>query len=199
MGETKQSLRVRARLRREAISSSELLNWNRAIADRVLCLPIYLRSKSVALYSPIGNEVDTSLICDHARGRGMRLFYPKLYGEELRLAQVESCEDLQDGTMGFREPVGTSWLTLDDHEGLLLFVPGLAFDLHGNRLGRGGGWYDRVLARLGKAVKRVGLAYESQIMERLPVEAWDQKVHQIVTEKRVVDCGDLESQSGYVL
>ena len=80
----------------------------------------------------------------------------------------------------------------------MLFVPGLAFDLEGNRLGRGGGWYDRVLAGLGKAVKRVGLAYEFQIMERLPVEAWDQKVHQIVTEKRVVDCGNLESQSGYV-
>ncbi len=195
---TKQSLRVRARLRREAFLSSELLHWNRAIADRVLCLPVYLRSKSVALYSPIGNEVDTRLICDHALGHGMRVFYPKLNGEESPLAQVESCEDLQDGPMGFREPVGTSWLTVDDHEGLVLFVPGLAFDLEGNRLGRGGGWYDRVLAGLGKAVKRVGLAYEFQIMERLPVEAWDQKVHQIVTEKRVVDCGNLESQSGYV-
>ena len=199
MGDTKQSLRVRARLRREAFSSSELLHWNRAIADRVLCLPVYLWSKSVALYSPVGNEVDTRMICDHALGHGMKVFYPKLSGEESPLAQVETGEDLQDGPLGIREPMGMSWLTVNDYEGLVLFIPGLAFDPQGNRLGRGGGWYDRVLAGFGKAVKRVGLAYEFQIMERLPVEAWDQKVHQIVTEKRIIDCGNLESQSDYIL
>ncbi|MFB3108158.1 MAG: 5-formyltetrahydrofolate cyclo-ligase, partial [Candidatus Binatia bacterium] len=84
MSDTKQSLRVRARLRREAFSSSELLHGNRAIAGRVLCLPVYLCSKSVALYSPIGNEVDTRQICDHALGQGKRVFYPKL-------SQGESC------------------------------------------------------------------------------------------------------------
>jgi 5-formyltetrahydrofolate cyclo-ligase len=51
---------------------------------------------------------------------------------------------------------------------------------------------------LGTAVRRVALAYEFQIMEGLPMEEWDQKVHQIITEKRIIDCGNLESQSGYV-
>ena len=198
MRDTKQSLRVRARLRREAFSSSELLHWNRAIADRVLCLPVYLRSKSVALYSPIGKEVDTRRICDHALGQGKRIFYPKSRGEESHLAKVDSCEDLQPGPLGIREPVGTSWLTGKDHDGLVLFIPGLAFDLQGNRLGRGRGWYDRVLVGLGTAVRRVALAFEFQIMKGLPVEEWDQRVHQIITEKRNIDCGNLESQSGYV-
>ena len=198
MRDTKQSLRVRARLCREAFSSSELLHGNRAIAGRVLCLPVYLCSKSVALYSPIGNEVDTRPICDHALGQGKRVFYPKLSQGESCLAQVESCEDLQPGPQGIREPVGANWLTAKDHDGLVLFIPGLAFDLQGNRLGRGRGWYDRVLVGLGTAVRRVALAYEFQIMEGLPVEEWDQKVHQIITEKRIIDCGNLESQSGYV-
>jgi len=198
MRDTKQSLRARARLRIEAFSSSELLHGNRSIAGRVLCLPVYLCSKSVALYSPIGNEVDTRPICDHALGQGKRVFYPKLNQGESCLAQVESCEDLQPGPQGIREPVGANWLTAKDHDGLVLFIPGLAFDLQGNRLGRGRGWYDRVLVGLGTAVRRVALAYEFQIMEGLPMEEWDQKVHQIITEKRIIDCGNLESQSGYV-
>ncbi len=198
MRDTKQSLRVRARLRREAFSSSQLLHWNRAIADSVLCLPVYLRSKSVALYSPIGNEVDTRRICDHALGQGKMVFYPKSRGEESHLVRVESCEDLQLGPQGIREPVGTSRLTVKDHDGLVLFIPGLAFDLQGNRLGRGRGWYDRVLVGLGTAVRRIALSFEFQILEGLPVEEWDQRVHQIITEKRNIDCGNLESQSDYV-
>ena len=198
MRDTKQSLRVRARLRREAFSSSELLHGNRAIVGRVLCLPVYLRSKSVALYSSIGNEVDMRQICDHALGQGKRVFYPKLSQGESCLAQVESCKELQSGPQGIRETVGANWLTAKDHDGLVLFITGLAFDLQGNRLGRGRGWYDRVLVGLGTAVRRVALAYEFQIMEGLPVEEWDQKVHQMITEKRIIDCGNLASQSGYV-
>ncbi len=197
MGETKQSLRVRARLRREAVPSTELLQWNRAIADRVLCLPVYQESKSIALYSSVGNEVETKRIFDHALDQGKKVFFPKMNGNGCPFSQVARYEELQDGPNGILEPGQTRGLTAEDQRGLLLFIPGLAFDLKGNRLGRGGGWYDRVLAELGKSVTRVGLAYECQIVEELPVEEWDQRVHQIVTEKRIVHCGNLNSSSDF--
>jgi 5-formyltetrahydrofolate cyclo-ligase len=81
----------------------------------------------------------------------------------------------------------------------MVFIPGLAFDLEGNRLGRGRGFFDRFLKRLGERVPYVALAYDFQIMEGLPVEKWDERVHHIITEKRIIDCGNVMTQSGYVL
>ena len=73
--------------------------------------------------------------------------------------------------------------------GLLVIVPGVLFDPYGHRLGRGGGWYDRVLHALSGEGVYFGLAYEFQIISRIPVESWDQSVHFVVTQERVIDCG----------
>ena len=84
-----------------------------------------------------------------------------------------------------------------DRAGLVVFVPGVAFDPRGNRLGRGKGWYDRLLERLGDAMF-VALAYEFQIIEEVPTESWDQKVHYVVTENRVIDCAESSAQSNQI-
>jgi 5-formyltetrahydrofolate cyclo-ligase len=64
----------------------------------------------------------------------------------------------------------------------------------GNRLGRGQGWYDRLLQRAGERVAIVGLAYEFQIVDAVPAGPGDQKVSYVITEKRVVDCGSASAQ-----
>jgi 5-formyltetrahydrofolate cyclo-ligase len=74
--------------------------------------------------------------------------------------------------------------------GLIVFVPGVAFDTRGQRLGRGKGWYDRLLRQLGGNTVFVGLGYEFQIVEEVPTESWDEKVHYVVTEERVIDCAE---------
>jgi 5-formyltetrahydrofolate cyclo-ligase len=79
-------------------------------------------------------------------------------------------------------------LSAADKDVLVVFVPGVVFDLCGNRLGRGGGWYDRILAQLNRGVF-VGLAYDFQVVEKLAAEEWDRKVHFVITENRVIDCG----------
>lgn len=190
MGDQKQSLREKALHQREAWSTSGLNNWNRAIQERALSLPAYVSSRSVGLYSPIGNEVETVGICDHALRNGKTVYYPRVSGEKLGLVRVDSCGGLKASRNGILDPPGNSILTEQNHGDLVLFIPGLAFDLEGNRLGRGGGWYDRTLMGLGKKPRRVALAYEFQIVGTLPVEDWDQKVHQIITETRVISCSD---------
>ena len=199
MGNSKNTLRTRASHLRDSLSASEIILKSRRIQETVLRFPPYLRSRAVALYSPTGNEVATEEIREHALKTGKKLFYPKLGAEaDLRLVQVKGQGDLRPGRYGILEPTGDRIMTKQDEEGLVVLVPGLAFDLSGNRLGRGKGWYDRVIAALGEGVRLVALAFEFQIVEELPAEMWDQKVHHIITERRVVDCGNLPSESGWV-
>ena len=175
-------------LRRRTFPADTMNRWNRAIQARVLSLPAYRAAKSVALYSPIGNEVETADICRHALEIGKIVYFPRASGESMGMVRVGSRGDLRRQRNGILEPVGDELLTAPNPSGLVLFIPGLAFDLAGNRLGRGRGWYDRALSSLGTAPVRIALAFEFQILESLPVEDWDQKVHQIVTEKRIICC-----------
>lgn len=197
MGETKHRIRAQALRRRDSLSTPELTLWNHLIQDKVLYFPPYLSSRSVALYSPIGNEVATEEIRDHALRARKKLFYPKVGREEnLHLVQVESADEFRVGRYGILEPIGGKVLTKQDQERLVVFIPGVAFDLQGNRLGRGKGWYDRALGLLGERARLVALAYEFQVVEQLPAERWDQRVHHIITERRIIDCGDIPSGSG---
>jgi 5-formyltetrahydrofolate cyclo-ligase len=100
---------------------------------------------------------------------------------------VSAAADLSIGRYGIPQPRGSERLS-DDCENLVLFVPGVAFDRSGNRLGRGHGWYDRVLARFQGRAIAVGLAYAFQLVEDLPTDDWDRKVQFIVTENGIIDC-----------
>lgn len=198
MRERKQQLRADAFRRREAHLSSELHPWNKRIQERVIRFLPYLTSSSVALYSPIGNEVATEEIRDHALRTHKNLFYPKLgNGDQLELVEVKSGDEMKLGRYGILEPIGHKSLAEQDREGLIVLVPGVIFDLRGNRLGRGKGWYDRLLELLGEVPKFVALAYEFQVIEELPADEWDRKVQHIITETRTIDCGNIPSQSGW--
>ena len=189
MREEKHRLRARALERRESFSSSEIGLWSHVVQAKAIRFPPYLNAESVLLYSPTGKEVGTEEIRDHSLEKGKRLFYPKVgKNASLDLVQVESVKELRRGRYGILEPVGGKIITDEDQESLVTFVPGVAFDIQGNRLGRGGGWYDRVLERLGDKVRIIGLAYEFQLVEELPVEGWDRKMHHVITEERIIDC-----------
>ena len=141
-----------------------------------------------------GNEVDTSEIRRGALATGKRLYYPKVTGGCSRIVEVRSEAELVPGRHGIREPVGGQPLPRRGDAGLAVFVPGVAFDRNGNRLGRGTGWYDRLLGGLDARVPRIALAYEFQLLEEVPVERGDLPVHTIVTEKRVIACDSMEDR-----
>jgi 5-formyltetrahydrofolate cyclo-ligase len=199
MGDTKEILRARAIHLRERQSASEIAPKSRLIQQRALRFPPYLQSRAVALYSPSGNEVATEDIREHALKAGKKLFYPKLEsGNELHWVRFEESKKMKPGRYGILEPTGIERLAKNDEEGLLVFVPGLAFDLHGHRLGRGKGWYDRALKALGERTRVIALAFDFQIVNEIPTDSWDRKVHHIITERRVIDCGDSPSDSGWI-
>jgi 5-formyltetrahydrofolate cyclo-ligase len=164
------------------------------IQEKVLQFPLYILARSVALYSPIQNEVDTATIRDHALGASKIVYYPLIQENRIELAQVESVEGLKVGHWGIFEPIAGRRLSDTETRGLVIMVPGLVFDCQGNRLGRGAGWYDRLLREIGGSVTSVGLAYDFQIVEKVPADPWDQRVDYIMTERRIIDCAAVRAQ-----
>jgi 5-formyltetrahydrofolate cyclo-ligase len=199
MREKKRSLRAAALAQRSLLSRSESIARSRLIQARVLQFPPYLLSRSLALYNPIQNEVETVAIRDHALVTRKNVFFPRFGPKDsLELIRIGSASEFSPGRFGILEPTGEERLAGRDREELVVFVPGVAFDLHGHRLGRGKGWYDRLIKKdLGEATV-VGLAYDFQIVEAVPAEEWDQKVHYVITERSVVDCRRMPMQSSQV-
>jgi 5-formyltetrahydrofolate cyclo-ligase len=189
MREKKQTLRARVSFQRESLSLGDLVAWSILIQRRAVALAPYLRAQNVALYSPSGNEVLTAAIAEDAIRAGKTLFYPRMMGRRrLELLRVSSPEELRPGAYGILEPSHGLAINIEAPPTMVVFVPGVAFDLHGNRLGRGQGAYDWLLEKLGSGAQFIALAYEFQILGEVPVGVWDRPVHYIVTERRVIEC-----------
>jgi len=187
--ETRNGIRSAALKRRRALSPATCLSWSRSIQAKVLEFPQYRAARSLALYCALQNEVETWAIMDHALRHDKMVFCPKLSGDNLvAFGRIFSEADLIRGPFGVLEPSADRYLSEQDCNGLMVIVPGLLFDSLGNRLGRGGGWYDRALRWIDNRGTLVGLAYELQVVDTVPVQTWDQKVHYVVTESRVIDC-----------
>jgi len=187
--ESKSDLRRVLLTRRKTCAAADCRAWSRSIQSQALRLPSYCAAQAVALYSPMENEVDTTAIAADALEQGKRLFYPKISDEnEPVFLQARSAHGFRPGRFGVLEPAGGTPMPGAALKKSVVFVPGVAFDRRGHRIGRGGGWYDRLLGQLARDAFVVGLAFDFQLVERLATDPWDQRVHCIITDKRVIDC-----------
>jgi 5-formyltetrahydrofolate cyclo-ligase len=190
--ESKPSLRRRLLSARKSVSPVQHRSWSGLIQESALRFAPYLAAAEVALYSPIDTEVDTKAILAHALTSKKAVFFPKIGPDNSGwFFQVKAETDLIPGRFGIAEPAAGLPLPLRDQEraqDTIMFIPGIAFDIGGHRLGRGGGAYDRMLTALKRRATFVGLAFEMQILEGLPTEEWDQRIHYVITEKRIIDC-----------
>lgn len=167
-------------------------------AGRLACarlrrLPEYLRARSVLWYVSHGAELPTREAIRHELGLGRRVYVPFVDGHGLRLWRLHALEELRPGAFGILEPaplrrcIGNREVVPEDID--LVVVPGAAFDQQGGRIGSGRGFYDRLLARMRPDCVRVGLCFDAQVAERLPLEAHDQPMDVVVTERRVIRPG----------
>jgi 5-formyltetrahydrofolate cyclo-ligase len=178
----KMQIRELARRARAALPKPRAQAWSEQIQRRALALECYQRAAAVALYAPLDREVATDRLAADVLASGRALYYPRLdVGEGLVLVQVSSLRELASGPRGFAQPIGSRRLQPEMVRELVVFVPGLAFTWAGQRLGRGGGHYDRLLAHL-PGCTAVGLAYSFQIVDKLPADPWDQPMDLLVTE-----------------
>jgi 5-formyltetrahydrofolate cyclo-ligase len=197
VGERKRALRVAALFQRGLLAREHCFSLGGLIQARALEFSPYLTARAVILYSPIQSEVPTEKVRDDALASGKRVLYPQLSAaNSVAVAEIHSVTDLRKGRLGISEPTGSVHPLNRELEGVVVFVPGLIFDCSGNRLGRGIGWYDRLLKQLSNGAVFVALGYDFQIVDEVPTDTWDERVHYVITEKRVIDCGTVQSITG---
>jgi 5-formyltetrahydrofolate cyclo-ligase len=156
------------------------------IADRVddVLLAALPPRATVCLYDAIGSEVPTRAIAARAIARGLALAYPRIVGDQLELALHRATPDeLTPGTWRIGEPRPDA-PAIAPREVALVVLPGLLFDRRGGRLGWGRGHYDATFA-VAPDRPRAGLAFESQLVDRIPTDAHDLPVHLIITEAAI--------------
>ena len=199
MYESKAALRLALLSQRNSLSTEKAESWSRSIQARLLETPLYKSANVIALYSSVQNEAATEKIRDHSLHNGKRVIYPRLLpNRRLEFVEIQSASELVPAKSGIAEPIGAKVFSHCAKIDLLLIVPGIAFDAKGNRLGRGQAWYDRVIRQWGLGATPVGLAYEFQVIDRVPVDAWDEKVLFISTQERFIDCRRMPEQTKQV-
>ena len=141
-------------------------------------------ARTVAIFAPQPREPDIELLWSH--GAGKSFAYPRVVEDRLDLFRVASLHELAPGAFDVREPRADLACAVAPDTLDLILVPGVAFTRSGERLGRGGGFYDRLLASLPVHTIKIGICFDAQILLELPVEPHDQRVEFIATESGTV-------------
>lgn len=183
MNDAKSALRHQARAKRRTFLADRM--------DRGFRPPLgqfdrwFDRGIAIASYRPVGSEPDPVPIEAMAQSALCFLSWPRVEDRDIGgFRNLGPRFAWEAGPHGTIQPPADGWLTRPH----FIFIPLLAFDRCGTRLGQGAGWYDRVLPQHPDAV-RIGVGWSIQEMDGLPRDAWDVPMHYILTEKEWIDCG----------
>ena len=174
----KKELRKRIKELKNSVSNGELERQSEIIRQKLVSSPDFQNARHIMLYWSLPDEVDTKPVLQEWF-RKKNLYLPVIKGDDLEIVPFEG-EDkmIPDPKYGIPEPSGNAL----ENEKLIdvVVVPGMAFDKSHNRLGRGAGYYDRILKRL-KHSTRIGLAFDFQYLNSIPVEQHDIRMDMIIT------------------
>jgi 5-formyltetrahydrofolate cyclo-ligase len=177
LASAKAALRARLLARRRGLSSDDQMAAGRQLRDAVLELPEMQMAGTVAAYVSVGTEPDTRGLLFALWKRGTYVLLPVLQPDgDLNWASYEGPDSLAPGLRGMLEPVEARRGVIAVTSADLIIVPAVAVDRAGRRLGRGGGSYDRALARVGPAIQTVALLYDGELVDRVPAGPHDQPV-----------------------
>lgn len=176
----KQELRKQIRAAKKAVPFCDKLSRSLPIMEQVEQLKEFQEAKTILMYWSMEDEVQTHDFVNKWYTQ-KTLLLPCVDGDDLRLRQYTGPECLKAGEQfGIGEPTGPEFTALDTIE--MIIVPGVAFDRNNNRMGRGRGFYDRLLKSTPNAFK-VGVAFNFQMVAQVPTEAFDVPMNAVVFEK----------------
>ena len=180
--EERRALRREKKLARNALTPAERAEKSALAVERLAESELFQNAQTVMLYDHVGGELSLDSLLTHPAAAGKRFCYPLCVSRTEMIAMVPGA--WQTGAYGIREPVRELSEEVAPEELDLVVCPGTAFDPACNRLGMGGGYYDRWLPRCTRA-HIVMVAFEIQKVEALPVDAWDRPVERVFTEAAV--------------
>lgn len=183
VSEDKTHIRDRIKNLRNNMSSDECMQKSELICRRFCELDEYKSADNICIYISKGNEVNTRIIVDQTWKDEKNVYVPKVYGKLMHFIRITGYDELIKGNFGILEPESDEYDD-DGMEGLMV-MPGVAFDEDRNRIGFGGGYYDRYLADHSRLMT-VALAYECQIVSHIDNEQTDIKPHMIITESKII-------------
>jgi len=189
--EKKASLREKITALKDALSKNAVQRMSESVAGRCFSLPVYQKSRNILIYISLDKEVQTESIIKRFFAMGKGVFIPIVDDEnnDLLVSEIPSLDiKLEEGACGIRVPEEKDRTIVSPDIIDLAFVPGLAFTQKGTRLGRGKGYYDRLLARLPSHVMKVGLAFDFQILDFIPISQHDMGVDMVLTENETFNC-----------
>ena len=183
--EQKQKIRDLIKKKRARLTWGWIERNSKKIADHLIELQELKIAKSIHCYVAWQNEVDTHEFIKKMLNQNRRVIVPKVDvpNHKLYHSQILEFSDLKPGAFGILEPeLGkTKPVQISDID--LIIVPGIAFDLHGNRMGYGGGYYDDFLKNA--SATKIGFAFQFQIFDKIPTQAQDQRVDILISETTV--------------
>ena len=166
----KQALRRQIREQKRAMTLQQIEQASAALAEKFAACEQYAKAKTIYGYLPYNQEVRTVPMLERALADGKRVAVPKVYGDEMKFIYMTDFSLTEKSDMGIPEPIADGPIG-DDPEALVL-MPGLAFTERGDRMGYGGGFYDKFLAQEPNH-PTVALCYEFQMVDSLPTQDHD--------------------------
>ncbi len=188
----KKELRKKVISERDQLTEQDIAEKSRLIGEKLFSLPAYRNAETIMYFISFGSEVDTRFMVEETIRQSKAALAPKPRPQERKMIPSRILDwdnDLVPGAYNIPEPREEALRPYQPDEIDLLIVPGVAFDLKGNRLGYGGGYYDRFFELLKPGTPLVALVYDLQVVPEVPVEKWDRRVDLIITEKRVINPG----------
>jgi 5-formyltetrahydrofolate cyclo-ligase len=184
------AIRESYKAQRNALSSADVIDASIDISRRLWKLPTLSRARRIACYFPVGREVDCTDFINTAWERGRSIFLPVLHGLELKFSTYDANTVFLRNLHNIPEPQAKRTQLKKPQEIDVVLAPLVAFDAIGNRIGMGGGYYDRSFRFMRSRTSwhrptLIGLAYELQKAPEIKAYSWDIPLQFVVTEKNI--------------
>jgi len=183
----KKELRRYIQDKRDNLSLKEREKRSKEAAKKFISTKYYIKAKSILIYYPFRSEIDTTIIIKDALSKDKKIILPKVDNNELSLYFVNDISvQLKKGNYCIMEPVPSLCRCAKVTDIDLAVMPGVCFDKSLNRLGYGGGFYDKLLSYLPNRVKKISLCFDIQVLSKnIPTSKNDKKIDILITESTI--------------
>lgn len=171
-------LRRLIRAQKRAMTQAQIEKASRELGEKLAKCPQYAAAKTIYGYMPYNQEVRTVPMLERALAEGKQVAVPKVYGDTMKFILVTDLTQMAASNMGIPEPVADG--PIADDPNAMVLMPGLAFTAKGDRMGYGGGYYDKFLAAEPNH-PTVALCYDFQLVDFIPTDAYDIPVDLVLT------------------